>query len=87
MALGRTPSNSDTRDYQADFQQALLAEYRSYLSAGYTERAKEVADQLKLFGLRPEPGVKERAVPDEQLERAVEGDAPPKRPGRPKKAQ
>lgn len=74
---------SDTRDIQADYIKAYLAEYESYQKAN-DPRADDVVEALRGLGheiKRPE-GVKERAVP-EPLEKAVEADTPPKRRGRP----
>lgn len=79
------------RDTAAEYVAAHVAEYESYVTAGMTAKAVEVANVLRQLGhevrpRRPEAGQKERAVNPDPLERAVDGDAPAKRrPGRPKK--
>jgi hypothetical protein len=93
LSLGRHDKpDPNVRDHVGDYVNALLEEHATLSRAGLRDRAEAVEEQLRLRGYnvkaeRPTPGMKERAVTPEVLERAVEGDAPPKRrPGRPKKA-
>lgn len=89
MSLARNTPDPNSRDIQADYVQAYLSEFASYKAAGNNERAEEVAVLLRHYGVdipkKPAAGTKERAVTDPAVETAVEGDAPPKRRGRPRK--
>ena len=77
---------SEVRDIAADYRKAYLAEYENYKAAGYTDRAAAVADALRALGYEVERApVKERAIPQEPLETAVDDNAPIKR-ARAKKA-
>lgn len=84
MSLGRPDKpGGDIRDVAADYLNAHIAEYTSYKTAGNTERAAEVAAVLKQLGHEVEPKKappKEKAIPANTLEKAVESDVPPSRP-------
>lgn len=86
MSLGRPEQTSgDVRDIAADYLNAHIEEYKSYLNSGNQERANQVAVVLRQLGHEVDKapiGVKERAVDTPDLETAVP-DAP-KRRGRPK---
>lgn len=94
MALGREgrfEGRNSTRDYEADFRVALIAEYESYANNGLDDRAAEVAKELKKLGhevkVAKGDGAKERAVPTDGVETTVESsDVPAPKRGRPKKA-
>lgn len=78
---------SPVRDIRADYIAAYLAEYNTHKAAGSHDHADAVAEVLAQLGhevrpKKPAIGDKERAIPDEQLETAVEA---PKRRGRPSK--
>lgn len=75
------------RDIATDYLNALREEYASYKAAGIA-KADEVAEALAALGFDPrekamEKGAKQRVVAPAPTERAVEADAPPKKPGRP----
>lgn len=92
--------DATVRDIEADYIQAYLAEFESYKARGHLESAERVAAVLRAMGHDVPPGAKERAVDttkeravdtakecavDVPHDRAVEGDAAPKRRGRPRK--
>lgn len=86
MSLSRGPGrNPEVRDIEADYREAYLAEYNSYVAAGNTEKAAQVADAINALNgeVKVPVGRKERVVPSD-LEKAVEEDSP-KRRGRPPK--
>lgn len=78
---------SGLRDERADYIAAYLDEYRNLKAAGLTERANEVVVALRALGHEIDKvptGAKERAVDTDELEKAVDTEAAPKRRGRPK---
>lgn len=76
MALGRKISNNKfVRDVDADYKEALLAEYHVYVGAGAEDRAQRVAEELKKMGYeveKPKRAVKQRAVAADDTEKAVD---------------
>lgn len=84
MSLSRGHAdNLDVRDVKDDYIKAYIAEHEKFLQWGNEEMAAAVAKELLALGHDIKPAkaapAKERAVDPDSLERAVEGDAPPKR--------
>lgn len=76
MSIGRNhPSDSNRRDADADYLEALVAERHLYLAVGNTERAALVTAELDRLGHRSQTGAKETAVSEPALE-TTQGEKP-----------
>lgn len=86
MSIGRPQGrHGDTRDYAADYRQALIEEYNSYVIHPHLkDKAAEVATELKRLGEKVPAGI-QRAVDPAPLEQVIPVEPVKRAPGRPKK--